>query len=577
MTLTDFIRIFQIRAPNIMWFLGAGASAAAGVPTAYHLIWRFKQMLYCAEQHVPVTTCADLGDPALQARLQQYFDSKEGFPKRDSDDEYAYYFETALPNEADRRRYLDNLLASATPSYGHIALAALMKLDKTRIVWTTNFDSLVEDAAAVIFGSTGKLTVATPDSPQLAADALQDERYPILVKLHGDFRSRRLKNTTEELRAQDAELRRSLVSTSKRFGLAVVGYSGRDHSVMAALEEVVDSGDGFPFGLFWFHRPGNSCLDTVLQLVERAKKAGIEAHLIEVDTFDELLADLLLLVPDIPEDIQKHLSRRKSKVSGAPMPITGKGSWPVIRLNALPITTAPNTCRRVVCEIGGTKEVRDAVKQAGADIIAGRRQVGVIAFGRDSEIRRVFKPYNISDFDLHTIEPPRLRYESTEHGLLYDALCRALERERPLKIHRTRKGCIAAIDPEQQHNPLFRSLKQVIGKICGKVNGTEVCWTEAIRIRIEHRIGKLWLIIEPTVWVEQTEKDDHYYTSREFIRKRLARRYNAEWHKIIDAWANIITGGEKECSLRAFGIGDGCDAVFDISRTTAFSWREKTS
>lgn len=576
MNVSDFIRLFQLRAQNIMWFLGAGASAAAGVPTAYHFIWRFKQMLYCAEQHVSIKTCSDLGDQALQNRLQQYFDSKGGFPNRNSDDEYAHYFETAIPDEGDRRRYIENALAGSAPSYGHIALGALMKLVRTRIVWTTNFDYLVEDAAGTVYESSSRLTTATPDAPRLATEAIREERYPILVKLHGDFRSRRLKNTSEELRAQDAELRRNLIETCKRFGLAVVGYSGRDHSVMDALEKVVHGGGGFPFGLFWFQRPESPCSERVLQLIEKARQAGSQAEIIEADTFDELFADLLLMIPDVPEDIQKHLDRRGSRISNAPM-ATDKGSWPVMRLNALPVTSAPSICRRVVCQIGGTKEVRDVIKEAGSAIIAGRRKVGVIAFGRDSEIRRVFDPYQISEFDLHTIESRRLRYESTEHGLLYEALCRALERERPLKIFHRRTGHIVAVDPDRRKDALWQSLTKATKQICGMVGDTRVLWAEAIRIRIEHRIGSLWLLIEPTIWVEPTDNDRVFEISREFIKERLATRYNAVWNSIVEAWANIITCGQKECTLRAFGISDGCDASFSVSRVTAFSWREKAS
>lgn len=41
------------------------------------------------------------------------------------------------------------------------------------------------------------------DAPDLAAQRLADERWPVEIKLHGDFRSRRLKNTGDELRHQD--------------------------------------------------------------------------------------------------------------------------------------------------------------------------------------------------------------------------------------------------------------------------------------------------------------------------------------------------------------------------------------
>jgi NAD-dependent SIR2 family protein deacetylase len=35
----DFARRFKMRAGNLMWLLGAGASAAAGVPTASDMVW----------------------------------------------------------------------------------------------------------------------------------------------------------------------------------------------------------------------------------------------------------------------------------------------------------------------------------------------------------------------------------------------------------------------------------------------------------------------------------------------------------------------------------------------------------
>ena len=42
----DFARRFSMRAGSLMWLLGAGASASAGIPTAWDMIWKFKQQLY---------------------------------------------------------------------------------------------------------------------------------------------------------------------------------------------------------------------------------------------------------------------------------------------------------------------------------------------------------------------------------------------------------------------------------------------------------------------------------------------------------------------------------------------------
>jgi NAD-dependent protein deacetylases, SIR2 family len=63
MTLPEFLRAFPLRAQNLMWLLGAGASAASGIPTAYDMIWDFKRRLYCAEQRVSLQSCDDLTDP----------------------------------------------------------------------------------------------------------------------------------------------------------------------------------------------------------------------------------------------------------------------------------------------------------------------------------------------------------------------------------------------------------------------------------------------------------------------------------------------------------------------------------
>jgi hypothetical protein len=107
MDVAEFLRLYQVRARQIMWFLGAGASAAAGVPTAYHLTWEFKRAIYCAEQRISIRTAADIGDPALQARVQQYFDSQKTYPPVDAPDEYAFYFEKAYARRpmSPRRPY----------------------------------------------------------------------------------------------------------------------------------------------------------------------------------------------------------------------------------------------------------------------------------------------------------------------------------------------------------------------------------------------------------------------------------------------------------------------------------------
>lgn len=83
-------------------------------------------------------------------------------------------------------------------------------------------------------------------------------RWPVEVKLHGDFRSRRLKNTSDELRHQDVRLRQILVDSCRRVGLVVAGYSGRDDSVTGVIEEALKRTGALPAVLFWLHRGPHS-------------------------------------------------------------------------------------------------------------------------------------------------------------------------------------------------------------------------------------------------------------------------------------------------------------------------------
>lgn len=207
--LPAFARLYELRAPRIGWLLGAGASAAAGIATASQATWDWKARIYATVKRIPYAAL-DLADPLVRDRIQRFFDLEGGNPSRNSEAEYSFYFERAYPRPEDRRRYLDQLIADAKPGFGHLGLAGLMMLGKVGVVWTTNFDRLVEDAAAHVMKTTVTLTTSTTGDPSISLQALRDERFPLLVKLHGDFQSEQLKNTAAELQSQDAQLREAL-------------------------------------------------------------------------------------------------------------------------------------------------------------------------------------------------------------------------------------------------------------------------------------------------------------------------------------------------------------------------------
>lgn len=566
----DFARRFSLRARNLMWFLGAGASASAGIPTAWDMIWDFKQQLFVSQRKVSLQAVADLSSPVIRGQLQAHIDSSENLPSPGAPDEYAALFEAAYVAEIDRRAYLDAKMAGAKPSYGHLALATLMRAGFTRLLWTTNFDPLVADACAKVYGGTGPLTKVDLDTPELAAQSIGEERWPIEVKLHGDFRSRRLKNTGDELRHQDARLRRVLVDSCRRFGLVIVGYSGRDDSIMDALEEALEQEDAFPAGLFWLHRGDDQPLPRVSKLLEQATDAGVEAALVSVENFDETLRDLMRLINDIDTTVLDEFATERRRWTGAPRPGGGRG-WPVVRLNALPVTQSPSVCRRVVCQIGGYAEVREAVEEVAVDILVARVRAGVLAFGSDADVRAAFESYEIDEFEVHTIETRRLRYESGERGLLRDALARALVRAHDLDL--TRRGSTDLLAPADPEDSTWTPLRRQVGKLTGTVKGhSDLRWREGVGIRLDWAKDHLWLLIEPrTVFDGIT--DDNKAAAADFARERTVRRYNRQLNDLIAFWADLLAADGDD--LRALGVGDGVDAVFRLSSDTGFSPRAR--
>ncbi len=571
MKFSEFLRIYPVRAKNLMWLLGAGASASARVATASDLIWSFKRTIYCSEQKVSPKAFDDLSDENARRRIQTYLDGTNRFPPAGDPDEYAALFEYAYPDAKDRRTRLDALLNGAQPSYGHKVLAALMKLGLTRVTWTTNFDRVIEDAVHAIFGTSSRLTVATIDSAPTALRALNDGSFPLLVKLHGDFQSERLKNTKAELCEQEAKLRYALVEGCRRFGIVIGGYSGRDHSVMDALEEAARTTGSFPAGLFWIVRSDGIVFERVTKLIELARARGTDAHLVEVETFDELLGDIFTQLHDVPDDIAQQVGKRVERFSCAPMP-DDAGTYPAIRLNALPITELPTVCRLLECTVGNTKAVMEAIRSSGENVVATRRRIGVIGFGSDAAIRRTFDPYVITNFDVHQIEFKRLAFDSAEFSIVSAALVRALTRGRGLRSIRKRSGY--RLMAESDADVSFARIKKLMN-VSGTVPGTSILARPALDVRLDVRFDQAWLLMEPAIMCDKVSSPSDVEMARDYVRERLAKLYNCLYSELLDAWIERLFDLEHELRISALGIADGLDAAFAISRTTAFTWRQK--
>ena len=582
--LDELSRIHRMRGPQLMWFLGAGASAAAGVPTAENMTWEFKQVLYSTKQGVPITSL-DLSEDAIRDRLNEYFARNPDFPKPGDPREYGALFEAAWKSPQDRRQYIDQQIARGKPAYGNLGLAALWRVGNAPAVWTTNFDRVMEDAATAILQPPMILTISTTDSSQIAMQALKQSRWPLYVKLHGDYQSDSLKNVSTELREQDTRLRQALEQATQRMGMIVVGYSGRDDSVISALHAAVETSSPYPFGLFWCCRSDSPPSNAVRELMQACASTGVEARFVAVETMDELLGRLLLPL-DLPPDVSQLLAAALPAQPRLPFITPQRGrARPILRFNAVEVTKFPTTVRKVVCGISGTKEVREALATAGANALAVRRRDAVIGFGEARGLRDALEPYGITDWTVGAVDMSSLFKEnSTDLGLLYEALVTALARSGSLQARRLRGEHFLVVKDSGSGQGLAE-LKKATTTVAAQwptPGGSEVAgevsrvgkWSESIHLRLEYRFDRLWLIFEPTVWVERTANpiDEAVRKSRqEFIRQRLEHRYNRNAFEFLTAWTGLLT---EEKNLVSFGLaeGTGIDAGFALSDRNALSF-----
>ena len=484
-------------------------------------------------------------------------------------------------------------------------LASLISGGVTRCLFTTNFDPLIERATAVTDDllppdRQAHLTVSAIDSVGRGQRCLREDAWPLLVKLHGDYQSDHLKNTEQELQTQDERLRRVLVDSLIRFGLVVVGYSGRDDSIMDALDEAIAHEGAFPAGLWWVARPQASLLPRVAALLERAAKSGIDVRIVDSETFDELAGDLEREV-ELAEPLRQHVRSIRPQPSVEPvvLPKTSAAVFPAVRCSALELLSLPAVAREVTLDRPlTTREARKMIKDAGVWATVASYGQTLAVFGPDDDIERVFVPVGgrlTGDVEL---DPSQ---RSTDLGLVYDCLVKAIARHRPLRpILRHRGHAVLVRPPDgsrrddigREHREILAELQRAYqSRLTGRVQGLACPFAEGIRVRIEQWDARWWLVYEPYTWVDLPSEDnvdarsdqDRRYSDRgwnyaspkataaDWRRERWARRYNRSWHEIVAGWAKLIAP-ESETDLSAhYFRGMGINAEFRVSWTTAWS------
>lgn len=576
----EFTGIYCARPENFAWFLGAGASRAAGLMTASDIIWDLKKRYYCREENQELAR-QDMQYQAVRERIQSFMASR-GFPAEDADAEYATYFEKIFGTDKERqRKYLKVALPedNVTLSVGNRVLAALMSERRARAVFTTNFDTVVERAFAEVTG--GSLAAYHLEGSASAVRAINNEEFPLYVKLHGDFRHDSLKNLPADLATQNEDLARCLTVAGSRFGLVVTGYSGRDASIMAAFRATLAGPNPFPHGLFWTGMKGAPAPTAVAALLSDLRANGLTGEYIEIETFDALLLRLWRNIEGTRPELDAKI--RKARPTTVDIPISPPGvRAPLIRTNALPLISLPSECLSLVFQAPMTNdEVRTVRDKAKARIILARSRDGW-CWGDEAAIKTTFGA------DLKSIAPVTLPADLSSpdnlhlKGFIEEGIASALSLGKPLIRQSTHRGSFLIANPRAPTKEALAPLAKVVstgGNVPGlktaPTDGSvpeQVRWAEALRVSLEIKNGRHWLLIEPDIWIwPRVARRD----ATDFIDTHRKDRFNAKHDALLSAWIQIILGTQKAnttVSVKAFSSGsDAANPSFTIGSRTAYA------
>lgn len=251
-------------------FLGAGASRSSGVVLASEMIRAWREMAF-----------SEAGSPG--GELVAWCKAKGWY---ESPTEYSDMFEALFPDERARQKYIESRVEAGSPGWGYLYLANIMREGRFNLVFTTNFDDLVNEALTRFYGYNPVVCAADTD---VATINVSTQR-PKIVKLHGDYLFKSLKNTREELARLTTNMERKFGEFARQFGMVVIGYHGADQSIMSMLAGLLADRDNFPRGIYWgVHDASRPLAEPLAQLVATYPT---RLRLFQCEDFDVFMANL---------------------------------------------------------------------------------------------------------------------------------------------------------------------------------------------------------------------------------------------------------------------------------------------
>ncbi len=400
LTFDEFIRsLKQNKDSAHSFFLGAGASIESGIQSATDCIWDWKREIYLSQNPHDARACNNTKIESVRRLIQRWIDDQNTFPPLNDETEYSTYAEKAYPIEDDRKKYFQNLFENKKPSLGYHLLAMLAEIGWVRSVWTTNFDGLTLKAAHQYNVVPIEVTLES----QQRVYRVESDKELLCIALHGDYKYGPLKNTAIELDAQSDILINTLKQELSKRNLIVIGYSGRDRSIMDALIEAYSQpGTG---RLYWCGY-GEIVSKEVEDLINSITSKGRQAFYIPTDGFDKTM---LLMSKYCMNDDTSFLARIDKLLSdlgdtidytSTPFNQIGGNVKGIVKTNLYPIAF-PKTCYQFKLKFKENERAWDICKSLNKhEIIAIPNSGLVYAWGNKEIISKVCLDRLESDIEI---------------------------------------------------------------------------------------------------------------------------------------------------------------------------------
>ena len=252
--------------------LGSGVSTAAGIPTGWEIT------LDLIKKYARVIDREEITDPEEWYRAKFHEDP-------DYSEVLNRIFQTPTERSRAIREYIEpkNIETGESiiiePTDAHRAVARLVQMGIIKLIITTNFDRLMENALAELQITPQVITNA--DSLKGCTPICHEGSS--LVKVNGDYLDTRSKNTKPELSQYNRSLKNLLTDIVNDYGLIVCGWSGEwDKSLVESL--IAKSSRRY--WMYWATR-SNQMSDAANTIIQN-QKADLITNITANDFFTQL-------------------------------------------------------------------------------------------------------------------------------------------------------------------------------------------------------------------------------------------------------------------------------------------------